>query len=254
MDPLNLHNIKVEKANAKLRYRRMKKITALFRLLELCIFFFIISRFTTQLPIAFKLSGEFFRGISVFAVSPRFVFIVGNVIVIILFLKSGQLSGKDGNFSGDGSSKPDLYEEYVKTCEKSRTVYKELESKNIITSSVKKQRKQSISVSREIVHPESAHINSEEKKMKLRRSQSENPKTMALKPVKEEEEEEAEDNIAGRKLRRSVTVRYRESVNSDQGKPAGVGSRAEDQMSNEEFRRTVEAFIARQQRFLREED
>lgn len=240
-----MQNIKVEKVNAKLRYRRLQKITALFRLLELCIFFFIVSRFTTQLPIAFKVSGEYFRGLSVMAVSPRFVFIIGNAIVIVLFLKSGQLSPKDGNLSSN-SSKFDLYEEYVKICEKNQVVYRETESR----STNKKQRKQSPFVCREVGHPDSArsdvfptHSENKERKTKINRSHSENLKT--LQPEEEDD--------AGQKLRRSVTVRYRESVNYEE-KYAAVGGYAEDEMSSEEFRRTVEAFIARQQRFLREED
>lgn len=240
----------MEKVNAKLRYRRLQKITALFRLMELCIVFFIVSRFTTQLPIAFKLSGEYFRGLSVMAVSPRFVFIIGNAIVIVLFLKSGQLSPKDGNLSSN-SSKFDLYEEYVKNCEKNQGVYKETESR----STNKKHRKQSPFVSREVDHPDTAHSDvfpthsenkERERKTKINRSHSENLKT--LQP-----EEEKKEDDAGQKLRRSVTVRYRESVNYDL-KSAAVGGYAEDEMSSEEFRRTVEAFIARQQRFLREED
>lgn len=241
-----MHNIKVEKVNAKLRCRRLQKITALFRLMELCIFFFIVSRFTTQLPIAFKVSGEYFRGLSVMAVSPRFVFIIGNAIVIVLFLKSGQLSPKDGNLSTN-SSKFDLYEEYVKNCEKNQGVYTESRSTN------KKQRKRSPFVSREVDHPDSAHSDvspthceNEERKTKINRSHSEN-----LKTLQPEEEEEKDD--ASQKLRRSLTVRYRESVNYEE-KCAAVGGYAEDEMSSEEFRRAVEAFIARQQRFLREED
>lgn len=244
-----MHNIKVEKVNAKLRYRRLQKITALFRLMELCIFFFIVSRFTTQLPIAFKVSGEYFRGLSVMAVSPRFVFIIGNAIVIVLFLKSGQLSPKDGNLSTN-SSKFDLYEEYVKNCEKNQ-IYIETESR----SNNKKQRKRSPFVSREVDHPDSAHSDvspthseNEERKTKINRSHSEN-----LKTLQPEEEEEEEKDDASQKLRRSLTVRYRESVNYEE-KSAAVGGYAEDEMSGEEFRRAVEAFIARQQRFLREED
>lgn len=58
-----------------------------------------------------------------------------------------------------------------------------------------------------------------------------------------------QNEYSRRELRRSVTERSRKSVNCG----AGVNSYAEDEMSGDEFRRKVEAFIARQQRSLREE-
>ncbi|PIN15179.1 hypothetical protein CDL12_12191 [Handroanthus impetiginosus] len=59
-----------------------------------------------------------------------------------------------------------------------------------------------------------------------------------------------------RDLRRSISEKCRKSVDSGRKKAAAVGSSpgAEDELSGEEFRRKVEAFIARQQKFLREEE
>uniref|UniRef100_A0A5B6ZP64 Uncharacterized protein n=1 Tax=Davidia involucrata TaxID=16924 RepID=A0A5B6ZP64_DAVIN len=56
---------------------------------------------------------------------------------------------------------------------------------------------------------------------------------------------------ARRELKRSVSESSRKSVNDSE--KVAARSYMEDDMSSEEFRRTVEAFIARQQRFLREE-
>lgn len=240
MDSFGFCNIKAEKANARLRHRRLQKITAMFRLIELCIFLVIVSRFTTnQLPVVFKLSGEYFKGLSLTAaISPRFVFIVGNVIVIVLFLKSGQLSGKVDDSSGH--RKLDFYEEYVRNCEKNRNVYiREFE----------KQRKESASCcvmirKKEVISSDATNPpktkEQEQKKKTMNRSHSEN--------LKRHHHDEAASRC--RELKRTVT----EISGNKNEKKSAVSSYAEDRMSSDEFRRTVEAFIARHQRNLREEE
>ncbi|XP_057783110.1 uncharacterized protein LOC131000976 [Salvia miltiorrhiza] len=161
-------NIKMVKANAISRYRRVE---TLFRVVELLVVAIVVSRFST------KLSGEYFRKISVALISPRSVFLVGNAIVLVLFFKSGRFSGND------------FYDEYVEKCRKNEGFhdYKAIPTKMCRSSSDKL-----------VVH-------------------------------------------GGPELRRSMTEDCRRR-------------RKAEEMSSEEFRRTVEAFIARQQRFLREED
>lgn len=203
-------DIKVEKANAILRYKRLQKITALFRFMEVCIFLFIISRISTQLPFAFKLSGDFFRGLSITMFSPGFIFILGNAIVLILFFKSGQISSQE-------STSIDFCTEYVETCEKRTNINHTKQGKQVKQS--KCEEKQGKEVLPDLCSSEDR---------KIRRSHS-----LDLK-----------NEYSRRELRRSVTERSQKSVNSY----------AEDEMSGDEFRRKVEAFIARQQRSLREEE
>ncbi|XP_060217310.1 uncharacterized protein LOC132644722 [Lycium barbarum] len=233
MESLNFHNIKVEKVNAVLRYKKCERVTTLFRFIELCIFIVIISRSSTQLPFTFKLSIEYFKGLGVTLISPRFVFVLGNVIVIILFLKSRQSSAKDGSTN---NVKIDLYDEYKHKCSMNKGSYCEQnkkQRKQIILveqpycEQIRRSRKQSILVRRQLV----------EKKLHCSHSDSfttNMPKTHDEKPRKE--------------LIRSATIGYRKLIVTDSVKSA------EGEMSNEEFRRTVEDFIARQQRFLREEE
>ncbi|KAG6436234.1 hypothetical protein SASPL_101119 [Salvia splendens] len=187
MDSIKFENVKVEKANAISSYRSVKRITTLFRVVELLLFAIVVSRFSTALPL--KLSGEYFRTISVALISPRFVFLLGNAIVVILFFKSGQFSAQEGEGIAD------FYEEFVEKCRKN-----------------------------------------EEKKV------FDDCKVISTKMCKSSSEKLAVHG--GRKLSRSKTVdcRTRQKM------------AAAEEMSSEEFRRTVEAFIARQQRFLREED
>ncbi|KAL0376162.1 UNVERIFIED_CONTAM: hypothetical protein Scaly_0733800 [Sesamum calycinum] len=123
MESFNFHDIRVEKSNAISRYRRIQRITTLFRFVELFVFLIVVSRFSTQFALSLRLSGEYFRRISVAIISPRFVFLVGNAIVIALFLKSGRFSG------GDGEKVADFYEEYVEKCRKNQKACSSKEEK-----------------------------------------------------------------------------------------------------------------------------
>ncbi|KAL0356690.1 UNVERIFIED_CONTAM: hypothetical protein Scaly_1354700 [Sesamum calycinum] len=216
------HDIKLEKANAISRYHRIQRITTLFRFLELFLFLIILSRFSTQFSFPFSSISctHYFRGISsATLITPRFVFIIGNAIVILLFLISGQFPGKKGEKTTD------FYEEYVQKCRgNQQTCIKEEEKALNAYKNVR--------------------VCLDEKKMS--RSQSQNLERAVLHG-----EERRRD------LRRSMSEKCRKSVHSGRKAAevaAPISSYAEDRMSSEEFRRTVEAFIARQQRFLREEE
>lgn len=195
----NFGDIKVEKANAISRYRRIQRITILFRAIELLVFLIVVSRFSTQFSSPLKLSGEYFRGVAVALISPKFVFLVGNAIVLVLFFKSGRLSAKDGEGVAD------FYDEYVERCRMNQEIKKGVDDCKLHFQTRKTMcRSSSEKLERKVVHGDG-------------------------------------DTKRRRELARSMTEGRRKLA-------------AADEMSSEEFRRTVEAFIARQQRFLREED
>ncbi|XP_006365122.1 uncharacterized protein [Solanum tuberosum] len=221
-------NIKVEKANAMLRYKKRQRVTTLFRFIEFCIFFAIISRFSTQLPLNFNLSKDCFKGLGVTLISPRFVFVLGNIIVIILFLISGQSSGSTNNV------KIDMYDEFKQKCSMNKDTYCEQS---------KKQRKQSIAVEEAYCEQSKKQRKLLERQLekKIHRSHSDNSLSISH-----------DEKKPRKKLTRSATVRSRKVINTDSVKP--TTSYPEDEMSNDEFRKTVENFIARQQRFLRDQE
>lgn len=106
----NEDTVTLEKAKAISSYNKMRKITTLFRAVELFVFLFILSKFSPEFSFSFSLSFEHFKGILSTLISSQFVFILGNTIVLVLFLLSRHFSGekekKGGNF----------YEEYVEKC------------------------------------------------------------------------------------------------------------------------------------------
>lgn len=204
MDSIKFHDIRSEKAYAISSYRRIQRITIVFRFVEVLIFLIVLSRFS-NFPV--KVSSEYFREIFITLISPKFVFVIGNVIVIALILISGQFPGKSSDF----------YDEYVEKCAN-------YNPKVAINKGEKKVPPDAYCYVGRASEP--TRYRSSEKKL-IRRVQSENH-------VKAVEEERRHD------LKRTVSEKYE--------------TKAANEMSSEEFRHTVEAFIERQQRFLREEE
>ncbi|PIN03804.1 hypothetical protein CDL12_23672 [Handroanthus impetiginosus] len=338
MHSFNFHDIKVEKANAILRYRRIQRIATLFRFVEVFVFLIILSRFSAQFAFSLKLSGEYFRGISVTLISPRFVFLIGNAIVIVLFLKSGRFSPKNGEKIDD------LYEEYVEKCRQNQNQQLCIKEEKKVSDTCKN--RSGVCNGERIAdfHDEYADkcqqnqqvCNKDEKKVSdtyKYRSRARNGEKIAdfydervekgrqnqqvcskkekkvsdtykyrsgagngekiadfydervekgrqNQQVRSKEEKKVSDTyknrsgvcFGGRKmnrsqsekleriapgddrrreLQRSMTEKCRKGV--DYGQKAAPATYAEDEMSSEEFRRTVEEFIARHQRLMREE-
>ncbi|TMX05286.1 hypothetical protein EJD97_025131 [Solanum chilense] len=253
MESLNFHKIKLEKANAMLRYKKRQNVTILFRFIEFCIFFAIISRFSTRFPLNFKLSIECFKGLCVTLISPRFVFVLGNTIVIILFLKSGHSSGKDGSTN---NVKMDLYDECKQKCSMNNGQSKKqsILAANTYCEQSKKQGKQSILVENAYCEQSKKqgkqsilveNANCEQSKKQRKQLQR---KLVEKRLNRSHSESFTSDEKPRKELIRSATVGCLKVIRTDNVKSV------EDEMSNEEFRNTVEAFIARQQRFLREEE
>ncbi|XP_062021743.1 uncharacterized protein LOC133738263 [Rosa rugosa] len=232
MDSINFYDIKAEKTNAILRYRQLRKIGNFFRLLEVFVVLLLISRLSLQLPNAVKNSGFYFRDISGFMFSPRFVFVVGNIIVIILFAKSGRFSAKDSSTGGSGG---DFYDEFVQNSEKNQKIRRDEIEYKVNQSTCDGG-----------IVPVQTHSSLEVKN--YTRSQSENYTRSQSENLKRELCQNSR-----RVLRRSETEMFKKNIKSGEKKvPETVFP--EDGMSNEEFRCKVEAFIARQQKFRLQEE
>lgn len=107
MDTFNFDNVMVEKANAMLRYNRLSNLTKLFRIGEICFLLLFLSWTSTRLPFAVKASGYYLRQLISFIISPLFIFLLSNTIVITLLFKSGLLN----------DAEPDLCEEFIENTE-----------------------------------------------------------------------------------------------------------------------------------------
>ncbi|KAK6938855.1 protein of unknown function DUF4408 [Dillenia turbinata] len=225
MDTVGIDTVKVEKANVMINYIRRQKLATLLRVFEVFLALIFLSWSTTsfRLQIDFRIVGSFIREIFNIVVSPRFVFLVGNAIIITLFATSGQFPNQNPNVTSE--NQPTItdhnQEEILKSDETDRG--------NAVS---------------DVFCPDYSNVT-------------------AISPADRDLIEKVADTVPEpRRYRRtqSAELKVREKPTkvlrrSETNKTRQMGKEEEkvESLSNEEFRRTVEAFIAKQQRFLREE-
>ncbi|XP_010906328.1 uncharacterized protein [Elaeis guineensis] len=180
------------------RCRRLQEMKRLFRCVEALAAVLLLSWSSARLPAAARLSGDLLRRLAALLLSPRFVFLLGNAIVLVLFAKSGHSSPSPAAASLPAGA-GDIYDEFVD-----------------------RQRRMMQYPAAEVVY--------EDKKV----------------------------CVEGRACHRSPSERmewgprapeFRRSVTEVESSKQPVASEEDA----EEFRRTVEAFIAKQLRFHRQE-
>ncbi|XP_074295190.1 uncharacterized protein LOC141623048 [Silene latifolia] len=230
-------------------WRRLQTLTKLFRFVEIFTLIILLSWILIRLPFAVKISGEYLGIIAALVFSPTSVFLLGNAIVVSLLAKSGLFSANDvsssavdaavAEFNRKLRSDSDDGDEHSETTpfnspshvDKAEVVFQD---KEVIVCEPK------VSVAVNFVNEEKT----EEKEINYRRSKSEKIKSEFTK-----REETA-------KLRRSETDVYRKYVicGGDESTAKLIAEEeGEGGEGGEEFRRTIEEFIAKQVRFHREE-
>ncbi|KAE8695892.1 putative Phosphatidic acid phosphatase family protein [Hibiscus syriacus] len=225
MDSFVFDNVKAEKAKAMRRYNRLRSLAKAFRFLELLLALLFLAWTFERVPFVVKISGEFILKLGGIVASPPFVFLVCNVIIVTLIAKSGI-------FSAVSNADSKIYEEITKIAENRS----KLESQEEIVYQDKKiiSEANANTLTCEEMEPESDSDPEMDNPRVYRRSKSEKL------PIRKTEE-------VTKELRRSETEKSRKFENVD-GELF-----PEDELSNEEFQRTIEDFIAKQLRFRREE-
>ncbi|KAF3441001.1 hypothetical protein FNV43_RR19287 [Rhamnella rubrinervis] len=230
MDTSDFYDVKAEKASAMQRYHRLRSLTKLFRLAELCVALLFLSWTFTRLPFAVKISGEYFRKLFSVIVSPLFVFMFCNAIIVSLIAKSGRFSGQ--NRSAANNVETELYEEIIKNSSER-------------TRSESESDRQSTAIEEEIVYDDKQII-------------SEVSSTATEEEVDTDDTDSDPISDHPKAYRRTQSEKFNRECYE---KPHGELRRAQteelksgdDELSDEEFNRTVEDFIAKQLRFRREE-
>nr|GEY16414.1 zinc finger protein [Tanacetum cinerariifolium] len=222
MDIFDIHNVKVEKANAMLRYRRFRKIANLFRLIELFLAVFLSAWIFTRLPSLIGMLSIYLRHALTVIVSPLFIFLISNVIVITLVVISGQLNGNgNGNSNAVSNAVTDLYDEIVN----------DDAIGDVVNVPVTEPEEKIVYQDKQVVS-EAKRLSNDRKVYK--RSQSEN----LMK------NERCLDEV---KLKRSETELGRRKSEIP------VTENVVDELSDKEFQKRIEGFIAKQVKFHQEE-
>lgn len=200
-----------------MNFQAIRSFTSLFRVIELLLLLILISKLSFP---SVKLSGDIFREAAVFLVSPRFVFFIGNAIVIILFAKSGRYSSSHEPLkTTTEAASNDVYHEFLHKSEKKRSEVYETRTEQLKKPSAVK-------------------------RVSFERSQSEKA-FEAVKPL--------ESTNGGKMMKRYVSEKHMRICDSDKKVVVRV-KKPEDRMSNEQFRTKIEAFIARQKRIQKDEE
>lgn len=255
MDLFDFDNVKAEKASAMLRYNRLQTLKKLFRLIELCLALVLLSWIFTRLPFALKISSEYCRRLAEVIACPLFVFVVCNSIIITLFVKSGTFSGENPSANNADAQ---LYDELTKNTENRGP---KLLSENLppsappllpqATEEIVYQDKQIIAHTCQVAD-DSVEVVSHS----VWDSESDSDPDLCLDSSRVYRRTKSEklvrkrggEKVTAKKLRRSETIKCGKMVRS-----AGDNSCPEDELSDEEFQRAVDEFIAKQLWFRRQE-
>lgn len=242
-------NIQIEKANAVARYKRFNNIAKLFRLLEVFVAVALISWSSTRLPTVFKVSGEYLYAFSCYILNQHIVFLLGNVIVILCYILSRNETDHVHDYS------PQVLEVTNKIIEVDSNV--EL----VLPQVEEKEEQKVLEINETVVINESENkvvddvelvANGCNQKQKIDKTEAEDAIKQAAKQIERFQRTHSAklkrvmSTKPSRELRRSVTER-RKSVDG------GGGDTPVEKLSNEEFRLAVEAFILKQQSFLKQQ-
>ncbi|KAJ6989958.1 hypothetical protein NC653_018460 [Populus alba x Populus x berolinensis] len=263
MDFNNFDTVKAEKANAMLKYNNLQTLTKVFRLLEFCLALILFSWIFNKLPFAVKISGEFLRYLAGIIASPLFVFLLSNGIIATLIAKSGRFSGEN---HGADNADTQLYEELVKNTDSNRNCPKPFLSENpdLLLShaaTATATEMETTTKEEEVVFQEKHIVISEE-----------NTSTRTRENGDEDHAPDAEiysdldSDCEKRKFRRTKSEKMekknyvkekKQLLRRSETEKLGSGEEnllcRENELSDEEFQRAVDEFIARNLMFRRQE-
>lgn len=214
----------------------MFRIAMVFRFVEMCLAMVLVSWTFTRLPFAVKISCEYFRLLYGIVLSPLFVFILCNVIIVTLLANSGWFSRQNGT---SDNAETEIYEEFIKNSGDRSEPPSETAPPAHEPELVEYQDKQ-------IIFEDKKRITTRGGEAKTV-SDLEHPKV--CRRTKSEKFERESPKKSSGKLRRSETEKCWKVAKSDEYPPEKVLP----DLSNEEFQRTIESFIAKQWKFHREE-
>ncbi|KAI3415108.1 uncharacterized protein J3R85_015413 [Psidium guajava] len=195
-------------------YFHFNVVLTAFRLLELGLALFFLHRVSTRVPLAVRLSYEYSFLILGFVTRPLFVFVLGNAIIIALLAKPGRFCAYR---TADDGAAEELYEEIVK-----------------ISESRARPELPRVREAEEAVYEDKEIISEVGTAARARGGDA---------GAFDFEDAVPEEQCRGVPLPPEVEKRQRTARSG--GEPR--------EMSNEEFQREIEAFIAKQLRFRREE-
>ncbi|GKV46931.1 hypothetical protein SLEP1_g53889 [Rubroshorea leprosula] len=254
MDSFKLDNVKAEKAEALRRFNQRQTLKKLLLLLcELFLAFFLLSWLSKRIPYALQISGDFVRGFVLVLDRPLFRFMLVSLLILVIFVLSFRKT-----------SSPDIYDQYTGSCWKAtgNTAEEPVEDtvvdKQVILEDIAVLEKRAVL---ETVTEESERAVSPVKQDTLSTvtvtevtvsavivTETKPAMVVKKKDYRRSQSEMSENsrNKNRQELQRSDTTIGRQMV------IAGTESRRKsmDHLSSEEFKLTIESFIAERKKTL----
>ncbi|XP_019172920.1 PREDICTED: uncharacterized protein LOC109168363 [Ipomoea nil] len=236
-DAMNFNNSE----KSIMKFDHFKSFTMLFRLIELCFGLLWLSWTSTRLPLLIQISCDYLRLAFSFFISPLFIFLLGNFIVLTLLLKSGRLSGQSP-ITCHAAEETKIYNSLIQNTHDYSMKVTSANSDSVTEPpEIVYQDKQTISDTSTLVAPnlEDSRTTGFEQRVPRKRTRSD-----------ELNVEKSGEESCG-KLQRTVTEKCRK-VTDPSNAPTDTALDVEN-LSNEEFQRAIEDFIAKQIKFHQEE-
>ncbi|XP_031094327.1 uncharacterized protein LOC115998810 [Ipomoea triloba] len=245
-----------------LKFDQFKNVVKLFRVMELCFGLVFLSWTSARLPSALKISGYYFRQVLTMMISPLFIFIVSNFIVVILLLNSSLVYQ---NTSIDDETKlcKSLTESSIH-CGKLSEIFAPVPAPDEIVFQDKRTISEVIAnreSDREMETVTDVKCCSEQEASPVRiqtenskdavesESCEESPLTAEIEIYQTPSNPETVDELTNEELAPTEIENFRRLSNPDDA----TEEETVDELTNEEFQRAIEAFIAKQIKFHREE-
>lgn len=111
-------NVKFEKEKAIARFNRSRRFMRLWQIIEVAGVFAAISWFSALAPAISRSTGAFFFEFSAYLFNHHVAFLIGNAIIVLLFMLCRQSDGG----GAASAARRDLYDDYVKYSEASRAL------------------------------------------------------------------------------------------------------------------------------------
>ncbi|GFY86184.1 hypothetical protein Acr_04g0009220 [Actinidia rufa] len=215
-----------------MRFRRLRNIAKMWRLLELLVALAVLSWSSTRLPLSLKLVGQFVLQLYPYIFDPFFNFVIGNAIIIVIVLISRKNDG-DNQIS-------DHYVENSDALHRIDAVSDKLTP--IPETSLAAETEETACEDKHIVISENAVTEIQCDAVRTAIEQA----TKQIQRFKRTQSEKLKSDLQAtprRQLLRSETV----SISCNDRAISSFDT--VDTLSSEEFRRKIETFIAEQQRF-----
>ncbi|PWA92478.1 hypothetical protein CTI12_AA058680 [Artemisia annua] len=232
-----IDNIQVEKANALARYKRLNNITKVFRVMEFLVLVALISWSTSYVPNGFKVVGGYIYACSCYILNQHVVFLLGNIIVLLCYVLSGQTENATESVAElidsatdsvviqnvTESIVPQGFEDNYKTYETTKQIERFKR-----TQSARLKREMSMRPCRELRRSVTDRRRGG-RDLDTNRRKSDGDSTV--------------DRLSNEELRLSVTDRLRSGRDLDTDRRKSDGDSTVDSLSNEEFQPSEAALI-----------